>query len=527
VAGLLAPIAALALFAKLGSLLGPARGASLAKILVRLFIPACLLLIPASVRIARGFSPPRAERDGDPELSSLLLLSVDTLRADGIGCLGNPSTRTPSLDRLSRTSRVQIECIAPSPWTLPSLASVLTGTYPGEHHVLEEISGIAPSVATIAEICAANGRRTAAFVSNPWLATGNFARGFDVFDVAERLDCFHDASCSRLVQTLTKTVLRLARLDSAEAISARALAWLRGGSGSFFLWLHYFDPHLPNWPARPYDRLFGPPPRFARSSLRFEEIREGRFPGDAAGRAEIERLYYGEVAYTDRAIGRVLRSLEEDGTLRKTSVVFCADHGEEFWDHDDYGHGHSMFEEVVRVPLFARIPDSRSGELDAGLAGLVDVAPTATALLGIENVETRAFSGESLLTHEPVSPEDIRAASISSSATTGVARRAFLYGEGMLYGAEQKLLRGEKWKLVLETPQEKAPPRLRLYDLQSDPSERTDLVMARADVADSLLVELEHWMARVGSAGTAAVREGVGLDPSIRALLQSLGYIAD
>lgn len=481
---------------------GGTRGARIASRLARLAPFALLALVPFGVCVVRAARPVdggSAEARG----TNLLLLTVDTLRADRLGTYGDPMARTPWIDRLARTSVLHPTCVTPSPWTLPSLGSLLTGTYPGEHRVLEEMSGLSEAVPTLAECVRASGRRTGAYVSNPWLATGSLARGFDVFDVAERETLLDPIRGTSLSIALSKALLRLGKLDAGERLSRRALAWVGGGRGAWLLWVHYFDPHLPNWPPYPFDRMQGSPPRFVGSSLTVEAIRAGDYLGGDEGRREIEALYAGEVACTDRAIGRLLFGLDESGELERSAVVFTADHGEEFWDHDGYGHGHAMFEEVVHVPLFVRPPGGTSGLVKPGLARLVDVAPTALAATGIECASPRHFSGIDL-------GRDLRAPST--------------YGEGILYGPEQKYVRTERWKLIFE-PGAPDARKARLFDLAGDPAERVDLAGSAPAETDTLLALLDSWRERVGSeaAGAPALAENV--DPAIRAQLRSLGYL--
>jgi hypothetical protein len=261
-----------------------------------------IVLVPAALSVARAIRSAASPPGGSHE-TSLLLLTVDTLRSDHLGVAGDPRARTRWMDRVARTGVLHEVCVTPSPWTLPSLASLHTGTSPGRHRVLEEVSGLAADVPTLAECCKSAGLRTAAFVSNPWLATRSLARGFDRFDVAERPALLDPIRGTRLSVAATKALLRLSKLDDGVRLTRKAAAWLRDGEGAFFLWVHWFDPHLPNWPAFPFDRLDGPAPRLVPASLTVEAIRAGDFAGGDEGRQEIARLYRGEVAYTDRAIG--------------------------------------------------------------------------------------------------------------------------------------------------------------------------------------------------------------------------------
>lgn len=466
----------------------------------RAAIPLLVLALPAVFRIAPALAPMRASARGDLNGNNLLLLTIDTLRADALGAMGNPGARTPWLDALARRSTTYANCVSPSSWTLPSLGSLLTGTYPGEHRLLEDLSNVSSAVPALAEACRAGGLRTAAIVSNPWLATGALARGFDAFEVAERLECLWPMRGSRLYTFLSKAALRLGALDSAERLSANATSWIGSGRGAWFLWLHYFDPHLPNWPGPPWDRLYGAPPARVGSSVTVEEIRDGDVADEAGERDEVARLYAGEVARTDHGIGRVLRTVAADPN--GTAIVFTVDHGEELWDHQGYGHGHTMFDELVRVPLFVSTPGAKRGDVVDRLVRLVDVAPTALDAAGLDPPADARFTGWSLLADAPV-------------PTT--------YGEAVLYGAEQKYLRTDRWKLVFRPAAESDS--LSLFDLAADPGERHDLAASMPAVRDSLFTLLGLWMERVGSSGAMAARNPERLDAATREQLRALGYL--
>ncbi len=484
-----------------------------ARRLAQAALPALLLVLPVAFRLGVPTTPgsPAASPAAGPRPHNILLLTIDTIRADRFGAMGDPGARTPWFDRASRSSRLYADCLAPSPWTLPSLASLLTGSYPGQHRMLAELAGIDGSVPALAEVCSQHGMTTAAFVANPWLAAGDLERGFDTFDVAERFERIRETSTTFAYRFLMKAFLRALRLDSAHRISSRGIHWLEGAHEPWFLWLHYLDPHLPNWPEPPFDRLFGPPPALIGSSLTARQIRDGDYPGGARGRREIDQLYRGEVAYTDREIGRVWRFLQEADLLERTVVVFTGDHGEELWDHDDYGHGHAMYDEVVRVPLLMRLPGTHNGEVRRELARLVDLAPTALAAAGLDLPEKPAFTGEDFLaSREPGAPPQPRTA----------------YGEAVLYGEELKFLRVNRWKLILgETDAQGERPK-RLFDVQTDPGEHDDLATKRAALTDSLHAQLLDWIARYGSEGAMAARDlPDNLDPAVREQLEALGYI--
>lgn|GEM_PF-2461631 len=523
IAGAFALVLCAVALARWGSRMLGARGPNAATVLSRFAPFLLLLLIPALVRgvpaawkeiaaqsrPALSFAAIAPASETAPR-TNLLLLTIDTIRADSFGACGNPTVRTPHLDRFARRAQQFPVCVTPAPWTLPSLASLLTGRYPGEHKVLEALTAPPDSIRSLAEILSQEGRSAAAFVSNPWLATGTLARGFKTFEVAERLECYREMSATHLYRVLSKSLLRARRLDQGERITNRGLRWIESAgrrNEPWFAWLHYFDPHLPNWPDPPLDRLSGPPPRHVDASITVEQIREGEYSGGEEGRDEIERLYWGEVTATDHAIGRVLRQLEAWGLFDRTVVVVTGDHGEEFWEHGGYGHGHAMYEEVVRVPLLWSAPHLERASVDSRMARIVDAAPTLLSLLGVAQGSAH-FAGESLV------------------ATNGDRERE-AYGEGTLYGPEKKFLRSETTKILFTPPADSMTAvSLQVFDLVHDPGEQRDLSRENPALADSLMARLTQWIQQVGtSRSTSSGSIPGGVDPSIEEQLRALGYI--
>jgi arylsulfatase A-like enzyme len=491
--------------------------ARMAPLLLLLLAPALVRGIPAAWNEMAGHfrgtnpsNPRSATTPASSAQTNLLLLTIDTIRADCFGVTGDPAARTPHLDRFARRSIQFPVCVAPSPWTLPSLASLLTGKHPGEHKVLEALTAPPDSIPSLAEIFARHGRRTAAFVANPWLATGTLARGFESFDVAERLECYREISATRLYRSLSKSLLRARRLDEGEAVTDRGLRWIESASrrdAPWFLWLHYFDPHLPNWPRFPFDRLTGPAPRNVDPAITVEQIRAADFTGGEDGRREIEQLYTGEVAATDRAIGRALRHLDSWDLFGRTAVVISGDHGEEFWDHGEYGHGHAMYDEVIRVPLFLSAPPQSNGFVAFQTARLVDLAPTLLSLSGVPYAPGD-FAGNALLAPEAIAGSEA-------------------YGEGTLYGPEKKFLRSETFKIVFTPPADSASAfDLQIFDLSLDPAERNDLAPRNSELADKLFPRLAAWIERVGSSRRTSSNQIPGeVDPAVLEQLKALGYI--
>ena len=244
---------------------------------------------------------------------NVLLITLDTTRADHLGCYGHEPARTPNLDGLAREGVRFARAYCPAPLTLPSHASIMTGLYPVAHGVRNNGHDLPSGIGTLAEILKGRGYATGAFVS-AFSVDSRFGidRGFDVYD-----DTF-------LADSPFKTQNAERR---AEETFARFSRWLEtGGKDRFFGWVHFYDPHLPYDPPSPYKEEFGGDP------------------------------YDGEIAYMDRYVGSVLDRLRELGVLERTIVVVAGDHGEGLGDKVEQGHGIFLYEETLRVPLIFHNP---------------------------------------------------------------------------------------------------------------------------------------------------------------------------
>jgi arylsulfatase A-like enzyme len=262
-------------------------------------------------------------------LPNVVLVTVDTLRADHVGVYGAPPGSTPALDALASEGLRFENAISPVPLTRPAHASLLTGLLPPEHGVRDNLPAkLDPSIPTLATRLKAAGYRTAAFVGSFLLGRGSgFEAGFDVMG---------DGSAEGVNDSIGPRAER-----RAGEVADEALAYLASASPPFFLWVHFYDPHAPYDPPEPL-----------------------------AGKG-----YAGEVAYTDSQIGRLVAALRDRGLLDSTLVVATADHGEGLGDHGEDEHGALVYEESLRVPLIFRGPGIAPGRVESEPVSLVDVAP--------------------------------------------------------------------------------------------------------------------------------------------------------
>ncbi len=466
------------------------------RVVAALGVAGAVALVAAIVLVLRR-PPPEAR-------PNVLLITIDTLRADHVSAYGCARRTTPHLDALAAQGALFEVAYAPAATTGPSHATLFTSLYPARHGVLTNGVPFACTEPALSEVLTGKGYDTAAVVSS-FVLSRRFAwnRGFAHFD-----DSFTRADASVVTETWEGVPVEGGALDQrANRATDKAIAWLAGrpaGGRPFFLWVHYFDPHTP------YD-----PPAADLAA----------FPGDDRDPLQAAiRRYDGEIHFADREIGRLLGFLAARPEGGNLLVVIAGDHGEGLMDHGHVHHGLSLYEEDTRVPLIVRFP----GRVKAGVhvgepVELLDVAPTILDLLG---VDARALPAEGrsltpLLTGRP----------------GWIARDVFLQRRTFPAGANDNwfappwlprppghpivggmfAVRSGRWKYI-EAPQ--AGTR-ELYDLATDPTERHNLATARPGVVEALHRAISTWLASVQRGGTPSAP----LTEEDRARLRSLGYV--
>jgi len=413
-----------------------------------------------------GLGPLSAIPRGSLAGRNVLLVTLDTTRADRLGCYGARGAETTTLDRIAAEGIRFTQAAAAAPETLPSHATLLTGLYPPGHGVrMNSEFRLGRGPRTLAELFRSKRYETAAFVSAFVLdARYGLGRGFDLYDdsVSAPLDGGFPSG----------TVER-----PAAAVTDSVLAWLsrRSAAKPFFTWVHYFDAHAPYLPPEPWAT---------------------RFSG---------RLYEGEIAYVDSQLARLVEALRERGLLEKTLIVVAADHGESLGEHAERTHGLFVYDATMRVPLLVRLPGMPTrGTVDGRQVSLVDVLPTLAALCGLDDRAPR--DGVSLL--GPV-PEDrtVYLESLAPFLDFGWAPLS------AVRSVDAKYIRA---------------PRPEMYDLAADPSEAHDLARAPGSAARRMTALAGDLAARHASGppfpGPGAGPSRVSAE-ELRAL-QSLGYLA-
>ncbi|MGQ9661215.1 MAG: sulfatase-like hydrolase/transferase [Kiritimatiellia bacterium] len=434
----------------------------------RIFLGIGLILTALLVLLA-GFSL----RFGKLRRLNVLLVTLDTTRADRIGCYGYRRAATAALDRLAARGLLFENAFANVPLTLPSHATILTGLHPPEHGI--RVNGrhrLSAAIPTLAEILRNRGYRTAAFIASAVLDRRfGLDRGFDLYDDK--------------VQPPRQGARAADAENPADVIAERVIAWLdrQDDKAPFFAWVHFFDPHSPYEPPTPY-------------------------------RTGATDPYDGEIAFMDAQFGRVLEFLNGRPTLAaNTLVVVCGDHGEAFGEHEEYGHGMLLYEPTMRVPFLIVPPDGVSSTMRiAEAVALVDVAPTILATLEVK--PPRPMSGRALVRWHRgkirYHPRPSRGSDSFSGCYGETHYPMYAYGWAFL-----ESLTTERWRYI-------RGPDPELYDRQHDPAELRNVVTETPGVTSQLRAQLETFLKQMRPVEAEPAR----MDASLLAKLRSLGYLA-
>lgn len=395
---------------------------------------------------------------------NVVVVTIDTLRADRLHCYGYDRIETPTLDALAQQGALFEHAIAQVPLTPPSHASIFTGTYPTVHHVRNTGGFVLQSSSrTLAKILQEQGWDTGAFIG-AWVLKKAFGfnQGFAVYD-----DQMPKRGPSR--DTVEEPERR------AGEVVDRAIAWLNAQSGKpFFAWVHLYDPHQPYDPPEPFRQ---------------------KYRG---------RLYDGEVAYTDRELGRFMAALDKKSPRENTLVVVLADHGESLGEHGEYTHGIFLYDSTLHIPLIMRGPGVPAGARVAQQVRSIDVLPTILAIMGGQ--PPAACQGVSLL-------PALRGRPVAAASSYGET----IYPKMNMNWAELRALRTERWKYI-------RAPKPELYDLAQDPGETTNLLQQHPKEYR----ELDHQLRAIAGIqpGKSEKIEANLMDQRTMDQLKSLGYLS-
>lgn len=444
----------------------------------------------ANLRILRDTHTRRLARGEAP---NVLILLMDTLRADRFGSYGNPNNLTPQMDALAANGIRFANARTVASYTWPSTASLFTGLYPHAHGVLGNGQAfLVDRVETLAELFSEAGYTTGAFVANPLISRwGNFQQGFEIFVNAPAV--------------------------RARALNERVTHWLEGREGNaLFTYVHYFDPHNPYNPPEGYapddnyaqdDTVSLPHVEAIYSDVVWDEVQKRDFKLQNIGNLQD---YDTEVMYQDAAIGELLSEWDRRGLLENTLVVLMSDHGEEFFEHGRPFHGPNLYDESLFIPLIV------TGFGEASLqpsvveqpVQITDVLPTLCALTGVAQPH-KELDGRVLIEDGRASSDTRHDEPLYYISMNGEAQGI----EGM---TEKLAVLWSPWKLIY-TP---AIGDIELYRLDLDPGELENVAESEPAIRERLMNSLESWLTEAVETGA----QDTGVSPEQAWFLQQLGY---
>lgn len=428
---------------------------------------------------------------------NILLITIDSLRADHLSCLGYYRETTPCIDNLAQNGFLFTQAIANGPETSTSVPALLTSTHPlmyGYHPHLSK------SKTTVAEVLRDDGYNTAAFHSNPFLSKHyGYDRGFDTFQDFMFFKSENRANKMGSVNSIMGKILNLSSFlrraygfvsspvlrglqfvrplyppyTRADLINQEAVLWLRQHIDNFFLWMHYMDVHFPYQPPAQYLRqlqikVIGKS-QITRLNDRLDNgLRNNMVQFSDIDLQKLVDLYDGGIKYTDSAVNSLLMELKKLGAYDDTLIIITADHGDEFNEHGQLGHHAKLYDELIHVPLVIKWPNLDGNIVIDQQAQLLDIAPTILEFSG--SIKPANFQGNSLLSlieGKGIAMEGVISETIYDEK---IGNKGIMARDGI--GKRRTSYRTKEWKYIID----EATKRDELYNLQNDPKEKRNLV---------------------------------------------------
>lgn len=441
---------------------------------------------------------------------NVVLISVDMLRPDHLGCYGYGRDTSPNIDRLAAEGTLFENAISTTSWTLPAHAALLTGLNDSVHGCIDTNTRLDSERTTLTERLYEVGYETAGIYSGPYLhPVFGLAQGFEVYTDCTSYPQLSDSTARGIGTVDGPDIWQASHRDvTSPRVYEAARAWLvRQRERPFFLFVHLWDVHYDFVPPPPYDRMFdldyaGP---VTGDKFLFDQWINGRMPADDLD--HLVALYDGEIAWTDVHIGRILDDLDELGIQDSTIVVLVADHGTEFFEHGEKSHRKTLFDKVIRIPMIVRYPGGvPAGQRIATQVSIIDVVPTIAELAGLPI--PRDVMGASLVPFLEGDTPGWDQPAISELFSNHRRMRSFRWPDRKLI---EDLLTGKSWA----------------YDLQTDPGE-----LRPVHSPDDPLMRAARTSAEPGKHRLESVREARGaatasstVPPQILNQLKSLGFV--
>jgi arylsulfatase A-like enzyme len=449
------------------------------RIVYKIALPliACLIIINLGIFIDRITL--------NSDRPNVIILGIDTFRGDHASHNGYQRKTCPNIDSIGKKGIVFTNAFSTTSWTLPAFHSILTGLYSRSNGVFMINNSLDKSYITLAELLKNQGYKTAGFISGDFLKSPyGFNQGYDLYN---------------------ESVSRRAGIESqanitSDKLTKLALPWIRKNQiNKFFLFIHYWDPHYDYIPPDPYDTVFDPDYQGTIDGRNFKHSEAIHPQMPKRDFDHIIALYDGEIAWTDKHIGKLLSSLQEWHLDKETIVIVVADHGEGFFDHGQRTHGSTLYNEEIQIPLIFYIPSLELSKTIEHSVSIVDIVPTLCDLLNINH--PKGTDGTSLL---PI---------INSNRDW---TRGEVYAE--LWHKLIAVIRDD-WKLIHNTK----TGEFQLFDLNNDDGEKNNLIQIDTHKAEEMKQMVLNFLQKKKT--LAAKSDKTKLDEQTLEQLKSLGYI--
>ena len=476
-----------------------------------LVVIGALVLVIVACRAGMAVAPapaatPRQVAVGAaPKGPNVILILVDTLRADHLSCYGTTTNQTPVIDGLAADGTRFAHAYSQASWTRPSVATIFSSLYPSSHRTTHKSDALPDAVVTLAEVMQQAGYSTIGFANNINVAPlFGFQQGFDEYVFLEP-EFFFGATESAAQLTIYNQ-LRLVReryvsqrkwvenyYQPADVVTKHGLDWIaaRGKDRPFFMFLHYMEPHDPYF-VHPYNGE-----AYARVAN----------PNPDPGLADKYRSAYdGAIRFLDGELARLFQDLKAKGLYDDALIVLTADHGEEFHEHGGWWHGTTLYDEQLAVPLIVKPPrGGTAGVVNDAMVSSVDIAPTIIQSAGA--AVPQAMVGKPL--------------GLGAGAP---APRGHSFAESELEGNSLQAYRSGGMKVIHANPgNPRGLPEHQLFDVASDPGEQKDLIATHTDVANTLTADMSAVQSHAES--TAVESTGTAIDAASEERLRALGYV--
>jgi arylsulfatase A-like enzyme len=422
-------------------------------------------------------TPLDEEFHSKPDVSPkyILLITVDTLRADAVSCYNPESSLTPNIDAFARQAVLFENAVSNSPWTLPAIASMMTGMPPSVHQATRHHARITGKLPTLAGEMKKAGYYTAAVGINPTLTKQTcISNGFIYYDFYPKFSTGRSVGAKirkHLSQyipdekvtnvTAEGLVIDFGSFISTDRLTDLSIRWLsKNKDKSVFFWVHYFDPHVPyappaRWLQGQEEKLI---PHIGYNFDRPDDLLTGVFVPTQKEREWIKELYNGEVRYVDHNLGRLFAALKQMGIYDQSLIILTSDHGEEFWEHGAYYHGHSLYNELVSIPLIIKLPGNALPKRVETTVSLQNLMPTILDYCQIKGRRQKIYN-QSLL---PL---------LTGKNGTTAFEPQPVVSSAMRYGEEKETLYFDGLKYI----RSEMSRREELYNTAADPQEKNSI----------------------------------------------------